>query len=826
MTTMRTDRPPVDTDLPLRARGSWDRLDNATRRALEDRASTVDPTIRERTSAVIDAVRRTGDAALIDMARRFDGATLETLEVPRAEWDRALAALDPALRQSLERAARNIATVHRAFLPTITRSTPEPGITVVRRPDPLGRVGIYAPGGRAAYPSSLLMGAVPARVAGVGEIIVCTPPGPDGRPADVVLAAAALANVDRVFAVGGAGAIAAMALGTASVPRVDRIMGPGNAYVAEAKLQLVSAVAIDAPAGPSELLVLADASADANTIAREMLAQAEHDPDAAVLAVIVDHSATSSLATRVETALQTQLASAPRADVMRAALGARGGVVHMTSMDEAITFANRWAAEHLLLLVDDTQRDRVLAALRNAGTIFVGASSSVAFGDYMTGANHVLPTAGAARSYSGLSTLDFVRWTTWQEVTPAAAASLSADVGRFADAEGLPAHAATARTWQTATPVVPANTQPPAASADRAQMPDAVTDRLRFARALYDDVPLYDPKRAPVSLDLTDNTNLWGMPPVAEHTWRSMPVARVTRYPSLYAAELKEALATFAGASPDRLVTGCGSDDILDSAMRAFGEPGSVVASSEPSFAMIPIFARMNGLRYVGIAERADQQPDLDALLAANPRILYLCSPNNPTGAVLARELLERAVREAPGVVFLDEAYAEFAGVSAVDLAMRVDNLLVIRTMSKAFGLAGLRVGYGIGAPALVRDVEKSRGPYKLNAMAEQTALAALQHDMAWVREHVALAVQNRERLAQALVQRGYTPLPSHANYLCVPVSNAVAVGQAMRARGVAARPFPALPHVGDTLRISVGPWPLLEQLLTAFDDATQEVNG
>lgn len=164
------------------------------------------------------------------------------------------------------------------------------------------------------------MGAVPARVAGVGEIIVCTPPGPDGRPADVVLAAAALANVDRVFAVGGAGAIAAMALGTASVPRVDRIMGPGNAYVAEAKLQLVSAVAIDAPAGPSELLVLADASADANTIAREMLAQAEHDPDAAVLAVIVDHSATSSLATRVETALQTQLASAPRADVMRAAL--------------------------------------------------------------------------------------------------------------------------------------------------------------------------------------------------------------------------------------------------------------------------------------------------------------------------------------------------------------------------------------------------------------------------------------------------------------------------------------------------------------------------
>lgn len=355
-----------------------------------------------------------------------------------------------------------------------------------------------------------------------------------------------------------------------------------------------------------------------------------------------------------------------------------------------------------------------------------------------------------------------------------------------------------------------------------------MSDRLAFARALYDGVPLYDPKRTPVALDLTDNTNLWGMPPVAERTWREMPVARITRYPSLYAAELKEALAAFVGTTADRLVTGCGSDDILDSAMRAFGEPGSVVASSEPSFAMIPIFAQMNSLRFVGVSERVDQQPDLDALLAANPRILYLCSPNNPTGALVDRGTIERAVREMAargGVVFLDEAYAEFAGASAVDLANTVNNLLVIRTMSKAFGLAGLRVGYGIGAPALVRDVEKSRGPYKLNAMAEQVALAALRNDMEWVRTHVALAVTNRDRLADALRSRGYAPLPSAANYVCVPVRNAVAVGQALRARGVAARPFEQLPHVGDTLRISVGPWELLETFLTAFDAATAEVN-
>ncbi|MBL0938980.1 MAG: histidinol-phosphate aminotransferase family protein [Gemmatimonadaceae bacterium] len=348
--------------------------------------------------------------------------------------------------------------------------------------------------------------------------------------------------------------------------------------------------------------------------------------------------------------------------------------------------------------------------------------------------------------------------------------------------------------------------------------------RTSFARRLYDAVPLYDPKRSPVALDLTDNTNLWGLPPEAERTLRESPAARVTRYPSLYAAELKEELARFVGTTADRIVTGCGSDDILDSAMRAFGEPGSVVASSEPSFAMIPIFAQMNGLRYVGVTELADHQPDVDALLAANPRILYLCTPNNPTGALVARETIERVIREAPGVVFLDEAYAEFAGVSAVDLANRVDNLLVIRTMSKAFGLAGLRVGYGIGSPALVRDVEKSRGPYKLNAMAEQVALSALREDRVWVDEHVALAVANRERLAVAMRERGFAPLASSANYLCVPVPNAVDIGQALRARGVAARPFPALPHIGDALRISVGPWELLEQFLTAFDSAIDSV--
>ena len=423
--------------------GAVDSLSAGARRRMFDR-TTGESGVRERTAEVVARVRSQGDAALRALALELDGVTLESLEVPRREWTRALDGLAPDLRRAMERSAANVERVHRAFLPLAQETESEPGIVVGRRPDPLQRVGVYAPGGRAAYPRSVLMGVVPARVAGVAEIVVCSPPGRDsGRPSDVVLAAAALAGATRVFALGGAGAVAAMAYGTESVPRVDRIVGPGNAYVAEAKLQVSSAVAIDSPAGPSELLVLADDSADPVLIARELLAQADLDPMAAVIAVVTSERA----ARAVRDALAEQLPTQPRADICSAALAGQGAVVWTDSLDAAIGFANAYAAEHLLLVVSTL--DTSLAKLRNAGTVFVGASASVAFGDYMTGANHVLPTGGLARSYSGLSTLDFVRWTTYQRVSPEAAARLADDVGVFADAERLPGHAIAARAWRS-----------------------------------------------------------------------------------------------------------------------------------------------------------------------------------------------------------------------------------------------------------------------------------------------------------------------------------------------------------------------------------------
>ena len=424
----------------LRFVGDVESLSAADRSALLERATSRDDAVRETVAAIVERVRREGDEALREMAERFDGVRLESLEVDRAHCRDALAAMPAELRRAMERAAESIARAHRAFLPAATEIETEPGVVVGRRPDPLGRVGIYAPGGRASYPSSVLMGAIPARVAGVGEVVLCSPPARGtGTPPDVVLAAAALAGVDRVFALGGAGAIAAMAHGTASVPRVDRIVGPGNAFVAEAKLQCAGVCAIDSPAGPSELLVVADGDADAAVIVREMLAQAEHDPLACVVAVVVGEE----LADAVLRALGEAIAAQPRRGIVEAALAHGGGVLRARSRDEALALACAYAAEHLLLLVDDPES--ALAAVRNAGTVFVGAASSVAFGDYMTGANHVLPTGGLARSWSGLSTLDFVRWTTHQRITPAAARSLAADVARFAECEGLPAHAAAAR---------------------------------------------------------------------------------------------------------------------------------------------------------------------------------------------------------------------------------------------------------------------------------------------------------------------------------------------------------------------------------------------
>lgn len=356
----------------------------------------------------------------------------------------------------------------------------------------------------------------------------------------------------------------------------------------------------------------------------------------------------------------------------------------------------------------------------------------------------------------------------------------------------------------------------------------AATTTSALRRDCYAGLTLYAPDQTVVPVDLSDNTNRWGMPPAASRALRQVATESVTRYPDTYARSLKEALAEYVGVKPSMIVTGCGSDDVLDSAIRAVAEPHSRVAIPDPSFAMIPAFARMNGLSPIMVPLGADYDVDVDAMLGCDPRIVYVCAPNNPTGTPVSRRAVQALARNTAVIVIVDEAYAEFADANVLDLAREYPNVLVVRTMSKAFGLAGLRVGYAVGASALVAEVEKSRGPYKVNALAAAAAVAALREDLPWVHEHVALAIDNRARLVRELRSRAIDAAPSSANFVFAPVRDAQIIALAMREQGVAVRPFSGLAAVspaldasaGAALRISVGPWEEIEKALAALDAA------
>jgi len=800
----------ADATAVVRWTGTLAGLSDADRAALIERGSAHANPVLARVQATVEGivarVRRDGDAALRELARAFDGVELDALEVPRSAITAALEALDPALRSALERSARNLRAFHNAQLPRALEVETEPGIRLGLTSVALERIGIYAPGGSASYPSSVLMAGVPARVAGVAEIVLCSPPDQSGHPAPAVLAAAAIAGVDRVFALGGAGAIASLAYGTASVPRVNRIVGPGNAYVAAAKRLVSHDVLIDSPAGPSEILVLADATANPTRIARELLAQAEHDPLACAIAVVFG----ADLATAIARALRDLLAHDPacveRHDIISAALRGQGGILTAASLDEAIAFANAYAPEHLLLALADARG--ALSRIRNAGSVFLGDGGSVAFGDYMTGANHVLPTGGWARACSGLSTLDFVRTTSWQEISAGAAARLADDVAWFAEAERLPAHSAVARAFAQGE-FAASHAQPHARAASAAAARSQPGTKEQWPqplrpRASYAAIALYGSDRAPCEIDLSDNTNPFGTPPAARRALRAAPRDAARRYPSAYSDALRRELAHYAGATPEEIVTGCGSDDILDAALRAFTVPGDRLAYMDPTFSMIPEFARMNGLEPIAVALGPNFDADADAMLATGARVLYLCSPNNPTGTLVSAQAIARVVAGAPGLVILDRAYAEFS--AALPLAgIASERLLVVRTLSKAFGLAGLRIGYGVGAPAMIEAIAKARGPFKVNALAERAAIAALTHDQAWVAAGVRAVLRNRRRFVSDIAALGFAPLPSRANFVLVPVPDASTAAGHLRTRGIAVRPFHALSGVGDALRITIG---------------------
>jgi histidinol-phosphate aminotransferase len=352
-------------------------------------------------------------------------------------------------------------------------------------------------------------------------------------------------------------------------------------------------------------------------------------------------------------------------------------------------------------------------------------------------------------------------------------------------------------------------------------------DRSGLARDAYAEIPIYTPDETEYAIDLSDNSNQWGGPPTAERVMRESRES-LARYPDTYSRLLKDALAAYVGVDPDHIVVGCGSDDVLDAAIRAFAEPGDKVAIIDPTFVMIPVFSRLNSLEPVMIPLTAEYDVDVPALLATKARIMYLCSPNNPTGKPLSRPSIDAVLAAAPGLVILDEAYAEFAGVNCVDLVSKYDRLLIARTMSKAFGLAGLRIGYAIGAPSLIREVERSRGPYKVGRVAERAAVAALKNDLPWMQGVVAEARKNRERFRTALQAMGFRPLPSVTNFILLPIRDSVKIAAELRARGISLRPLPRVAFApgtelaetgGSAMRITIGKWDDMRKTLDALKD-------
>ena len=391
--------------------------------------------VEQAVKAILEDVRVRGDAALLEYAKKFDGASLDGLQVSEAEMQAALDKTDPDFLQTLQQAAENIRAFHSRQIHRDFVISKENGVVLGQKYTPIEKAGVYVPGGTASYPSTVLMDVIPAKLAGVSEIVMVTPPSKDGSIAPAILAAAKVAGVTKIFKTGGAQAVAALAYGTQSVPKVDKIVGPGNIYVATAKRLVFGLVDIDMIAGPSEILVLADGSCNPAWVAADMLSQAEHDKLAS--AVLVTDSRPLALAVQQE--LEVQIPKLDRAEIARASIDNNGKIIVTDSLKKAVEAANLIAPEHLEVCVDDPFR--LLGSIRNAGSIFLGKHAPEALGDYFAGPNHTLPTSGTARFSSPLSVDDFVKKSSFLYYTREALEDVYGRVSDFARREGLQGHA-------------------------------------------------------------------------------------------------------------------------------------------------------------------------------------------------------------------------------------------------------------------------------------------------------------------------------------------------------------------------------------------------
>ena len=795
-------------------------------------SAEVDAEVEASVSAILADVRARGDAAVLDSTRRFDGVdagSMAALEVPRADLHAALRGLPGVQRQALEAAAARIRAFHERQLEVAGRGwsyRDADGSLLGQKVTPLDRVGIYVPGGKAAYPSSVLMSAVPAKVAGVAEIVMVAPMpaakaaaapgqggsrgGASGERNPLVLAAAAVSGVDRVFAIGGAQAIGALAYGTATIPAVHKITGPGNAYVTSAKRRVFGTVGIDMIAGPSEILVLADGTTPPDWVAMDLFSQAEHDELAQSILLCPD----ADYIEHVLAAIERLLPQMPRREVIRASLEGRGALVLTRSMEEACEISNRIAPEHLEVSAKDPHRWE--PSLRHAGAIFLGAFTSESLGDYCAGPNHVLPTSGTARFSSPLGVYDFQKRTSLIEVSERGAAVLGPIAAVLATGEGLAAHARAAEMRLEAR-VAPAAGIAVSGEGVVARIERIASTDERIAAVFRDDVQsmhayAIQPSAGLVKLDAMENP--FRLPEALQRELgERLGRVAINRYPAACVGDVIAALSSHVGLPAGcKLMLGNGSDELISLLALACDVPGATILAPLPGFVMYEMSAKLQGLRFVGVPLGADFGLDAAAMLEAigayRPAITYLAYPNNPTANLFDEAAVQRvvdAVGAQRGLVVFDEAYQPFSSRSWMGRVGSLPHVLVLRTLSK-FGLAGVRLGYLTGPAALIDEIDKVRPPYNISALNAEATLFALAHADEFLRQAAVLRSERERLLGLLRATPGMAVFPSEGNMILVRVADGAAVFQGMKQRGVLVKNVAAMhPSLANCLRLTVG---------------------
>lgn len=749
----------------------WDTI---CRRPLQD-----DPQVRARVESILARVRTGGDAALRALSQEIDRRDV-ALAVTEPELAAAAQHVSDDVKAAIRQAAANIRAFHQAQLPREIRVETQPGICCIQRPVPIGRVGLYIPGGTAPLFSTVLMLAIPAAIAGCPEVILCSPAGPSGEIAAEVLYAAQYCGIRRIFRVGGAQAVAAMAYGTETIPQVDKIFGPGNRYVTVAK-QLLSAatVAVDMPAGPSEVMVIADDEASPDYVAADLLSQAEHGPDSQVMLVCFS----KAFAGRVLEEVERQQQALPRASLAAGALEHSRAVI-LPGVDEAVRFAEAYAPEHLILALRDPwpAAGRITAA----GSVFVGAWSPESAGDYASGTNHTLPTSRWARAFSGINVDSFMRRMTLQEITPDGLRRLAPAITAMARAEGLEAHARAVDIRLATAPV-----------------PDQAQDERRGIRALM------RPNIRALAPYSTARDECSGTPDVFLDANESPYPTGWNRYPDPRQRLLKQKIAAMKGVPVNNLFLGNGSDEAIDLVYRVFCEPGrdeALIVS--PSYGMYTVAAQTNDVNVRPIPLGEGYTLPAAAIAAATgpaAKLLFICSPNNPTGNAFPPDELAAVIRAFPGITVLDEAYADFSTKgSLLPLLAEFPRLVILQTLSKAYGLAGLRLGMAFADAQVIRTFDQVKYPYNINQPAQELALAALEQPAT---RYVQEILAEREALARFLPQLPYVQkvYPSDANFLLVKVDDPQALYDYLLSDGIIVRDRSRVRQCEGALRITVG---------------------